>query len=207
MTYKNIIIPLGFFGNISGDNEIYKFLSEIALISIQKSFRTFHFFFEKGRLEIRIDGSTDSCIDLIKDYFKQKGMDEENIKKIIINDYIPEIKDYGNTGWNIIEKVFEYGALAAIYIRTGGFGEDKENRERDSCLFRETKLIHCFLNQLGFDSLGEASFHNFAAQQMMIKHIREVEIPIYATTQPIAIIEDKEKDKNKDSKGQGPEFG
>jgi len=203
MSYKNIVIPLNFFGNINGDNEIYKFLSEIALISIQKSFRTFHFFFEKGRLEIRIDGCTDSFIDWIKNYFKEKGIDEENIKKITFNDYIPELKDYGEAGWNIIEKVFEYGALAAIYIRTGGFGD----RERDSCLFRETKLIHCFLNQLGFDSLGEASFHNFAAQQMLIKHIREIEIPIYATTQPIGIIEDnKNKDKDKD-KERGPEFG
>lgn len=199
MNYKNIVIPLNLFH--SGNNEIHKFLENLI---IKKGsiygYRTFHFFFEKGRLEIRIDSPhIVSYEEWIKDYFKEKGIEESKLKDIVIEDYKPEIDRFGE-GWDIVEKLFENCARAAIYIRNHG---DKTNIGE---LFRESKIIHCFLNQLGYDSLAEASFHNFVAQQMMIKHIRETEIPIYPVYKDIGTGNVAGNVKIEERK-QGPEFG
>lgn len=182
MSYKNIIIPLNVF---KGENEIYKFLKELMVLSY--GYRTFHYFYERGFLEVRIDSENiDEYIDWIKKYFG------DVVNKIKVRDYESEIRNYGEEGWKIAEKLFEYFAMAAIHIRLGKGGKENEDN-----LFRENKFFHCFLNQLGLDSLSEAAFHNFAAQQMLLKHIREIEIPIYA--REVTVEETK--------KQQGPEFG
>lgn len=207
-TYKNIKIPY-IFGS---DHEIYKFLEN--LIDWKKSFgyRTFHYFFEPGGLEVRIDSEhIEEFIDMIKSYLENNediknriiatGRSIENI--LTIDDYKAESNSYGDEA-DIAEKLFEYGSLAAIHIRTG-----KAKGE----LFRESKFIHCFLNQLGYDSLGEASFHNFSAQQMMLKHMREVEIPVYPMYGVYGVQkidkrrEEEMKGKDKDKDKRGPEFG
>lgn len=192
--YKNIKIPLNLFAG----KKIHEFLEELFNSDITMyTYRTIHFFFEQGYLEIRIDSDeVDSIIDWIKENLKI------DLEKIIVEDYFPEIERFGEEGWTIIEKLFEDCARAAIYIQNHGdkIGEGIGERGNQ---FREGKIIHCFLNQLGYDSLAEASFHNFQAQSMMLKHIREDEIPIYPMIQPIAIVEKV----NKEMLGSGPEFG
>lgn len=196
--YKNIKIPLNLFAG----KKIHEFLEELFNSDITMyTYRTIHFFFEQGYLEIRIDSDeVDSIIDWIKENLKI------DLEKILVEDYFPEIDRFGG-GWPIIEKLFEYGSLAAIYIRNHGdkIGEGMGDIGNQ---FREGKIIHCFLNQLEYDSLAEASFHNFQAQSMMLKHIREDEIPIYPLGNIVAMVGDTDKEnKEKDKDKQGPEFG
>lgn len=206
MIYKNVKIPLNLF---TGKN-IYQFLGELYYSGRTGIlYDTMHFFYEQGRLEIRVGGNSydnmDTIIDWIKDYFGEEK--ERKVGQIIVEDYQPEIDRFGDFGWHIIEKLFEYGSRAAIYIRNrdDSIGEGMGDRGNQ---FREGKIVHCFLNQLGMDSLSEASFHNFQAQQMMLKHIRESEIPIYPVTMPVAILEEQNKEKkDREKKETGPEFG
>lgn len=194
----NIIIPIGKFESTI---QIYQFLDEF-LNKFNDYLDAFHFFFENNEIgqvvEVRTrykencDGYVKSFID---NYFKNK--ETQKTSEIKYQDYNPEDGIYGmGDGWKIAEKLFEYCARVAIFIRTQKAGEGKAE------LFRESKFVHCFLNQLGYDSLGESSFHNYASQQMMIKHLREIEIPIYVQRIPIGI--DNTADK---SKKLGPEFG
>lgn len=164
MPYINIIIPINLF---RPKHEMYKFLEEFEnkFCDIQnKDFRAFHFFVEDCNsvddcIEIRIDSKdTDEINSWTKDYFLLN--DKQDVIKFL--EYEPEIDNFGE-GWPIAEKIFEYCSRAAIHIRIG----------KAINLFRETKFIHCFLNQLGYDSLEESAFHSMNSHQMLIKYFRK----------------------------------
>lgn len=146
---------------------MYRFLEEFEnkfCDEQNKDFRTFHFFVEDcnsidGCIEIRIDSKdTEEINSWIKNYFLLN--DNQDVIKFL--EYEPEIDNFGE-GWSIAEKIFEYYSRAAIHIRTG----------KAINLFRETKFIHCFLNQLGYDDLEESAFHSTISHRMLIKYFRK----------------------------------
>lgn len=177
--WVSAFIPIEIFKN---EFQMYMFLRDfIKFCDENNSGWTFHFFIENlfkidDYLELRIE-----CVDATKfsgdvntwlshwlyinrnlihsvPALQLKGRD---IK--INTDYKDEIENFGEDGWQIAKKIFEYTSRAAVYIKEG----------KAKNLFRERKFIHCFLNQCGYDSLNESAFHSYAAWQMMVKHLRE----------------------------------
>jgi hypothetical protein len=192
------VIPVNIF---KGEAQMYKFLEDfIKYCDDYKWCETFHFFIENSEkmddcLELRMECSDrDSCqypvcesqysadltawlinqgdefkpgvniqIDtlsgtIISSYEFKPGV---NIKLKTV--YRDETGAFGEDGWQIAKNLFEYTSRAAVHIKTG----------KAHNLFRETKFIHCFLNQCGYDSLKESAFHSMAAWQMLVKHLRE----------------------------------
>lgn len=165
MKYLNVKIPTELFGKESNRN-IFKLLNDFIcqFCSNNNHARTFHYFFEnenyKNRLEIRIDSDYDKIQikQWLRNFFGNIGIEE-----IIFEEFKPEtdLNQYGDA-WIVAEKFFEISSRTSIIIKN----------ESPSNLFRETKFIHCFLNQLGYDSLGKASFHNWTSGQMLMKYLK-----------------------------------
>ncbi len=167
------VIPIGIFKD---EAQMYKFLDDwMKYCDDYKWCETFHFFIENHyeSLELRMECSDwDSCqysvcesqypADLTS-WLINYGDEFKPGVNIKIDAAKDEIGVFGEDGWEIAKKLFEYTSRAAVYIKTG----------KAHNLFRETKFIHCLLNQCGYDSLKESAFHSMAAWQMMVKHLRE----------------------------------
>lgn len=118
--------------------------------------KSFHFFYEDYRLELRLelgDGvSRDEVNSIFRKYLTKVAELVDVAKSDIVN-YQPEDRDdqFGVDGWEIAKKIFEYGSKLAIALR------DVEVRKGQ--LFHEGKLIHCMLNSLNYDWHRERDFH------------------------------------------------
>lgn len=118
--------------------------------------RSFHFFYEGNRFELRLeldDGvSREEVKKILKEHFT-KVADLVDFAKSEVVDYQPEVGDdqFGSDGWEIVEKVFEYGSRLAIALRDVEF--------RKGRLLHEGKLIHCMLNSLNYNWHRERDFH------------------------------------------------
>ncbi len=183
------IIPIETYQN---EEQMYSFLNEfIKFCDDYKYCETFHFFIENCwkiddclelRMECTYNGNqypvSDSTYSADFNTWLNQTFREQQIKidvlqgnKIKIDtNYKDEIGNFGEDGWEITKKLFEYTCRAAVHIKTG----------RSQNLFRETKFIHCFLNQCGYDSLKESAFHrkesafhSMLSWQMLAKHLRE----------------------------------
>lgn len=166
MKYLNIKIPIEMFREES-NNRIFQFLKDFSgefCDNEDTNFRSFHYFFEgdykESRLEIRIDSNHEEEITFwLKEFFGNYRFDNIKIEEFKIENSSIQY----DTEWDLVEKFFEYTSRISIKIR---------NNEPQN-LFRETKFIHCFLNQLGYDSLGEASFHNWTSGQILMKYLKQ----------------------------------
>jgi len=171
------VIPIGIFKD---EAQMYKFLDDfIKYCDDYRWCETFHFLIENcdkidDCFELRMECSDRECcrpvpvptyeVDLntwLNQWFKLNLLEEFKIK--IDTAYMDEIYAFGEDGWEIAKKLFEMTYRVAVHIKTG-----KAHNQ-----FRETKFIHCFLNQCGYDSLKESAFHSMVAWQMMVKHLRE----------------------------------
>jgi hypothetical protein len=177
------IIPIEIFNS---EQQMYVFLDDfIKCCDDYKYCETFHFFIENCQkiddcLELRMEchdswnnnypisesvypADVNTWLNQIfrKHQVKINVLQGELIK--IDTEYKDEVDSFGEDGWEIAKRLFEYTCRAAVHIKTG----------RGEKLFRETKFIHCFLNQCGYDSLKESAFHSNAAWQMLTKHLRE----------------------------------
>jgi hypothetical protein len=172
------IIPVSIFKD---ESQMYKFLDDfIKYCDDYRYCETFHFFIENcdkkidGCLELRMECSDRySCqypvcesrysADLASWLINQGDEFKPGVNIKIDTAYRDETGVFGEDGWQIVKELFEYMSRAAVHIKTG----------KAHNLFRETKFIHCFLNQCGYDSLKESAFHSMSAWQMMVKHLRE----------------------------------
>lgn len=57
------------------------------------------------------------------------------------------------------QKFLEYGSRATLLMREVGMGRKPISAGRLDSLFNIGKLVHCFLNQAGLSTIGEAEFH------------------------------------------------
>lgn len=175
--WTRAIIPINLFKD---EDQIYKFLDDFIRFCDKHRYVTFHFFIENCTgiddcLELRAEHDIVSHAyetelkELVEKQFEPLFFAEDGTKREIIpyieydTSYCGETYNFGEEGWQIAKKIFEYTCRAAVHIKIG----------RATKLFRETKFIHCFLNQCRYDSLKESAFHSNAAWQMMVKHIRE----------------------------------
>jgi hypothetical protein len=66
---------------------------------------------------------------------------------------------FGTEGWMLEQKFLEYGSRATLLMREVGMGRKPISAGRLDSLFNIGKLVHCFLNQAGLSTIGEAEFH------------------------------------------------
>ena len=111
----------------------------------------FHFLFESGphfllRIEItgneleKIKSLVKKYLPRIDDFLIQKNEEE------LFAEYRGESEDYGEQDWLIAKKAVEIGSRMGIAKVDPAF---KKGRK-----FDEAKLLHCFLNSLGYSMFG-----------------------------------------------------
>lgn len=140
----------------------------------RNSLKSFHFFYEGDRLELRLelgDGiSRDEVKNVTRKYLSEVD-DLVNTTRHDVVNYYPEVGDhqYGIDGWEIAKKTFEYGSRLAIALLNPEFRKGK--------ILREGKLIHCILNSLNYGKSEEKTFHITQAVErevMIISQERKV---------------------------------
>lgn len=141
--------------------------------------QTFHFLFEPNS-EI---------------LFRVRLSESANMKdvKIIVDEKLQTIKDlcnkidpeegyhgegdpaaewsFGTKGWALTQKFLEYGSRVTLLIREVSIGREPIGSGRLDSQFRIEKLVHCFLNQAGLNTIGEAEFHidRFVERSLMAR--------------------------------------
>jgi len=66
---------------------------------------------------------------------------------------------FGTEGWLLTEKFLEYGSRVTLLMREVSMGRKLLSAARLDSQFNIGKLVHCFLNQAGLSTIGEAEFH------------------------------------------------
>jgi len=66
---------------------------------------------------------------------------------------------FGTEGWPLTEKFLEYGSRVTLLMREVGMGRKLTGAGRLNSQFNIGKLVHCFLNQAGLNTIEEAEFH------------------------------------------------
>jgi len=100
----------------------------------------------------------EKCHEKISDFFASSGIGD--FAKIEDEEYIGEgtNKEYGEEGWKIAQKLFEYSSRSALHVASGKRDAEVEPKN----LFDEGKFVHMILNSFGYDLLREAAFHQNA---------------------------------------------
>nr|CBH38844.1 hypothetical protein BSM_23210 [uncultured archaeon] len=128
----------------------------INLLETKNLLETFHFFTEPQisdedlRISLRIRIKNKKQKEQVKDVLKQKLKSVQNflIKETDFDreNYVGEQNSFGEKGWLIVQKLFEFGSRAAIFNLKG----DAMNPPYGGKDFRPEKFVHCFLNQIGY---------------------------------------------------------
>ena len=66
---------------------------------------------------------------------------------------------FGLEGWALTQKFLEYGSRTALLMREVRMGRKPRESGRLDSQFNPSKLVHCFLNQVGLGTSEEANFH------------------------------------------------
>jgi len=78
---------------------------------------------------------------------------------------------FGTEGWPLAEKFLEYGSRVTLLMREVGMSRKPISAGRLDSQFNIGKLVHCFLNQAGLSTIGEAEFHidRFVERSLMAR--------------------------------------
>ena len=117
----------------------------------RKLAESFHFFYEEREVELRIEveeGRAEEIVKAVDNCVRKMGGNAPQQ-----GTYEGEKKLYGERGWRIVRKFFEYSSRIALE-------KDQPDKYRDEQRgFADHKLVHCYLNQQGMSILDEVAFH------------------------------------------------
>ena len=122
----------------------------VAELERRKLVESFHFFYEP-EVELRVEveeGRAEETVKAVNDCFQKRGGNTPQQKP-----YAGEEQGYGERGWPIVKKFFEYSSRIALEK-----GQPDTHRDEHG-MFADHKLVHCYLNQQGKSILDEAAFH------------------------------------------------
>jgi len=168
------------------DDVIMSFVKPLVdMFDKENLLESFHFFEENGRAHIlfRVLAEEDKVVRRIRpaimDKLRELGLtDVSRISDIC--DYHGEQSSFGDEGWKITHRFFEYGSRVSLLKKDtlGRLRDTSDSQARReilrSCMvpsedseegqFHEDKFVHCFLNQMGYtrivdDLFLEAMFH------------------------------------------------
>jgi hypothetical protein len=151
----------------------------VEALEVRKLIQTFHFLFEPDyEILFRVRLSDGARMNDVKAIVDEKL---EPIKdlcvKIAPDEGYPGEGDptaswsFGTEGWPLTEKFLEYGSRVALLIREVSMRRKPLSAGRLDSQFNIEKLVHCFLNQAGLSTIGEADFHidRFVERSLMAR--------------------------------------
>lgn len=146
----------------------------------EKLLDTFHFFFEP-ELHFRIRPKKPGMVNRIEEIISENAERMKDMIEIKPTPYSGEQPNYGKEGWACAQKFFEIGSRFSLLKRETllKYKAELDPKKREEILkssnivgdFNESKFVHCFLNQVGYDSAREALFHQERAVQNLIKYV------------------------------------
>ena len=132
--------------------------------------KTFHFFFEGNpTFLLRIEPNSPNELEKVR-HVAQKYL--STIRNLLVahpeeemfTNYPGEAADYGEDGWMIAKKIFEMGSRTSIANVDSTFRKGRK--------FEEGKMLHCFLNSVGYSTFG-LSIHNKLVTKEAMFHLDE----------------------------------
>lgn len=134
-------------------HSIIRSLVKPVIDNFQDNLSTFHFFFEPYIL-LRIKAEEDLITQQIQPYIERR-LSELNATNpsVHIDPSYSEEPSYGE-GWEIAQKMFEFGGRSAILKAESDIGNVQLGPE-----FNEGKFMHLLLNQWGYSTRQEALLH------------------------------------------------
>lgn len=83
---------------------------------------------------------------------------------------------FGTEGWIHAQKFLEYGSQVTLLMREVGVRRKPISAGRLDSQFNIGKLVHCFLNQAGLNTIEEAEFHihAFVERSLMARGFYDV---------------------------------
>lgn len=129
--------------------------------------QTFHFLFEPNfEILFRVRLNEDADIEKVKSIIADKLKSIEDFCTQIVPDesYFGEGDpkaswSFGSEGWVYTQKFLEYGSRIALLMREVRLRRKPIDSGRMDSQFTPSKLVHCFLNQVGLGTADEARFH------------------------------------------------
>jgi hypothetical protein len=151
----------------------------------QSIIKTFHFLFEPDphfflRIEPNSPNQSEKVRQVIKKFLPAiRDLLVAHPEEQEFTSYPGEAGDYGEDGWTITKKVFEMGSKMAI--------AQIDSASKKGRKFDEGKILHCFLNSIGYSVFAiskngkfvtrEAMFHlkQFIARMLIIRSKRSLD--------------------------------
>jgi hypothetical protein len=139
----------------------------VEALEAKKLIQTFHFLFEPNfEILFRVRLSDGANMKDVKVIVEEKLKPMANLcSKIDPEETYPGEGDhsadwsFGTEGWALTQKFLEYGSQVTLLMREVKMSRKPLTAGRLNSQFRVEKLVHCFLNQAGLSTTGEAEFH------------------------------------------------
>jgi hypothetical protein len=133
----------------------------------EKLIQTFHFLFEPNfEILFRVRLNEDASMERVKSIISEKLKPIENLCRKIVPDENyhgeggPQADwSFGSEGWVHTQKFLEYGSRITLLMREVKMGLKPLSSGRLDSQLNIGKLVHCFLNQAGMNTIQEAHFH------------------------------------------------
>lgn len=150
----------------------------VGTLEAKKLIQTFHFLFEHNfEVLFRVRLSEGASMKDVKAIIDEKL---EPIKGLCVKivpqeDYPgegdPTAESFGTEGWLLEQKFLEYGGRITLLMREVSMGRKPISAGRVDSLLNIGKVVHCFLNQAGLSTIGEAEFHidRFVERSLMAR--------------------------------------
>jgi hypothetical protein len=140
----------------------------VEALEAKKLIQTFHFLFEPNfEILFRVRLADGAKLEDVKSLVDEKLESIRNLCNRIAPDesYHGEGDptadwSFGTEGWTHAQKLLEYGSRAALLEREVETQRKPLTAGRLDSQFNIGKMVHCFLNQHGLDTIREAQFHN-----------------------------------------------
>lgn len=149
----------------------------VEALETERLIQTFHFLFEPNfEILFRVRLNEDANMERVKQIVTDKLRYIENLCSRIVPDenYHGEgdpqaTWSFGSEGWVHAQSFLEYGSRITLLMREVGMGRKPIQSGRLDSQFNTGKLVHCFLNQAGLNTVEEAEFHNNMFFERMLK--------------------------------------
>ena len=165
------LIVEAIFPNLRSRDIIRNFVKPV-VDKFQESISTFHFFFEPHLLlRIRADKAmiTDEIVPFVNQKLTDLGVNNPSVD---VDPNYSEQADYGE-GWNVAQKLFEFGSRSAILKAESDSGSIILGPQ-----FNEGKFMHLILNQWGHSIEQEARIHLDRVGERLAMHYSQGNIDL-----------------------------
>lgn len=150
----------------------------------ERLIQTFHFLFEPNfEILFRVRLNEEASMERVNSIIDEKLKPIENLCSKIVPDENyrgegdPQADwSFGSEGWTHTQKFLEYGSRITLLMREVKMRRKPLGAGRLDSQFNVGKLVHCFLNQVGMNTIQEAHFHIDAYFERMLRALRYFDV-------------------------------